>query len=56
MMERREFITLLGGTAVTWPLVASAQQSAKTPRVGYIRAGASNNDSFREAFVRGMRE
>ena len=54
-MKRREFITLLGAAA-SWPLAARAQQPAKTPRVGYIRAGTPNNDQVREEFVRGMRD
>jgi putative tryptophan/tyrosine transport system substrate-binding protein len=53
-MRRREFISLLCGVAVVWPITAPAQQPRKVPTIGYL---ASSSPSTRdEAFTQWLRE
>ena len=53
-MRRREFITLLSGVAMAWPLVARAQ--SKMPRIGALYIGLADAESFKKELRDGLRE
>jgi putative ABC transport system substrate-binding protein len=45
-MQRREFVALLGGAAVAWPLVARAQQGERMRRIGILLAGSTDEPDY----------
>lgn len=55
-MQRRQFMTLLGGSAAAWPLVALAQVTSKQPVVAVLSGVARKVNSTLVAFERGMQE
>ena len=55
-MQRREFISILGGTAITWPLAVRARQPA-LPVIGFVNSGSpKGHERHLAAFIKGLGE
>ena len=58
-MQRRAFITLLGGAATVWPLMARAQQAERVQRIGVLSGSAADdpdNNVRIAAFVQALQQ
>jgi putative ABC transport system substrate-binding protein len=59
LLQRREFITLIGGIAVSWPIGAYAQLGTRMRRIGAMMLLAEDDPqqkAWTEAFLLGLQE
>jgi len=54
-MDRRAFISMVGGSILVAPLAGEAQQAAKIPRIGYLEPNLAGSRHLQEAFSQGLR-
>jgi putative ABC transport system substrate-binding protein len=54
--RRRDFITLLGGAVVAWPVAARAQQAGRLPTIGFLGTDATVWSPWIAAFAQRLRE
>jgi ABC transporter substrate binding protein len=55
-MDRRAFISVLGGAVLAVPLAAEAQPGLGVPRIGYLSINLASEISVRAAFLQGLRD
>ena len=58
-MQRRDFITLLGGAAAAWPVAAGAQQGERMRRIGVLMSATPDDPyqtTYLSAFMQGLQE